>query len=217
MTLFISPTEPASLKEIGKSHLLPESYGVDVLFSSGGKLAGIQRKKFPDDFRASLSDGRLVKEYGQMAALDFPCLLLEGQGRWVNGSLGGFGVQVTRSQFWGFCASSWWIYGVPVFVTDGLAETISFVQWYVKWVSKARHDGLRARPKAKDDWNSGKSPERQIHFLQGLPGVGVKTAEAMVGRFGGVPMRWDVGEEELRELPGVGSKKAAELVRFLER
>lgn len=46
--IYVAPTEPPSLKAIGKVSSLPERVGADVLFFSRGQKHAIQRKELRD-------------------------------------------------------------------------------------------------------------------------------------------------------------------------
>lgn len=83
--ILCSPTEPKALvKTLGKTSGKPESYGVDFMWKADDKWYGVQRKRFPDDLEASLADGRLAKEMGQIQGIDQAFLILEGMGKWTT-------------------------------------------------------------------------------------------------------------------------------------
>ena len=57
--LIVAPTEPLQLRAIAdRVHMLPESYGCDVLVFAGGLKIGVQRKELRD-MLASLDDGSI--------------------------------------------------------------------------------------------------------------------------------------------------------------
>ena len=79
--ILCSPTEPRSLvAELGKTSGKPEQYGVDFMWMSHGFWYGVQRKQYPNDLEASLNDGRLQKELGQITQLEQAFFVLEGFG-----------------------------------------------------------------------------------------------------------------------------------------
>ena len=85
--ILVSPTDRELLALLGDraiSHTLPEQHGADVLVvvAGRGKLA-LQRKTFPDDFLASLEDGRLARELAGLSRTQCPVLIVEGRPQWT--------------------------------------------------------------------------------------------------------------------------------------
>lgn len=213
--MFIAPTEPPALKAIGKSSLLPESYGVDCYFiGTSGRKCGIQRKEIKD-LLASVNDGRLVKEVLQMEALDYKVLIVEGKavysedGYLLNNT---FGKQWTKSQFDGLL---WSIQdrGIWLVRTDSLNDTIETVQRMERWFKKSSHESLSRRPGiGKGILGAGPtSDEVAAWILQSVPGIGPKLADKIVSQFG-QPLRLELTTHELQQIDGVGKKKADSIV-----
>ena len=213
--ILVAPSEPPALKKLGKSSALPESYGVDFLWSGHGGLAGVQRKEL-GDLVASLRDGRLAKEMGQMKQLTWAGLVVEGHGRWTgDGQLVSTYKHFTRKHLVGVL-SSVQADGVKVYVSGGLQETAAVIPMIVEWTGKSEHGGLVGRePIVRDRWGTAVSKAFGIHLLCGLPGVGPKTAEAIWDKFGRVPWRWDVTDEQLLEVDGVGKGTVEKIRRAL--
>lgn len=214
----ISPTEPDRLRLIGETSLIPENYGADVLFSEREKLIGVQRKSFPSDFLASLYDGRLAKEIGQMKALDYAVLLLEGRAAWtLDGELSAeYGTGISKAAFRNICHSIWWIYNISIEWADSIDDTITAISALRHWVAQETHDSLLRRPKSKDYWGTHtRGREWGIHFLQGFPGIGPTTAASIYDTFDRVPLRWDISQDELIKVHGIGQTKSAKLWSIL--
>ncbi len=64
-------------------------------------------------------------------------------------------------------------------------------------------------------WGTPSSRDFQIHFLQGLPGIGPEHAETILDHFGAMPLRWAVTKEELMEVRGVAEKIAERMMGIL--
>lgn len=224
--MFIAPTEPDSLKALGLVKLLPEEYGVDVMWECELGRVGVQRKVFPGDFLASVHDGRLNKEFAQMKALDVAYLLLEGrseQGAWTNeGSLirdmGGKRAAWSRTQHRNFLASTQ-LRGVAVLHSDDLTDTVRMVQTLRLWTDKADHNSLDSRPGPSGDlWGNVSNEDFQDHVLQGLPGIGPKQAAAIRLHLGfPLCLRDGIDREKLMEVPGIGKGKADKIMRVFKR
>lgn len=203
--MFISPTEPKTLRDIGVVDMMPEEYGSDIFWESERGSVGVQRKVIPDDFFASVQDGRLAKQITQMQRLDFRILILEGQCYWSSeGNL--------MDQFYNHWTKDNYslhllniqMKGILVAFTESLTETIRFVRRLPGWLEKASGYSLEYRPHAeKSQWGTREAEDYQSYFLQGIPRTGPKTARAIIETVG-FPFSLNVTEEELLSVPGVG-------------
>lgn len=207
--MFIAPTEPTALKAIGKVSSRPERYGVDVLFPAQGEWCGVQRKEI-SDLIASVHDGRLQREVAQMQHLAKRMVLVEGRLQWTSDGvlLGkGFGRDWTRAMHDGMM---WSLQdrGIWVGTAANIGETVAAVLRFQKWCKKTKHTALTRRPgPAGDAWGTVGSKDFGMHLLMGIEGVGPELADAIWERFGGVPLEWSVGRDELLGVKGLGPKK----------
>ena len=215
--MLVSPTEPASLQALGKTSLVPEQYGSDYLFTSTEfGLVGVQRKEI-SDFVASVQDGRLAKELGMMKRLGLSLLVLEGRVSWTNDGLATW----TRTRWsttqhlgtlWSVQLSGCWIITTPT-----AQETSILISAFTRWTSKPRHISLESRPgPTADEWGKVGNREWGIHLLQGFRGIGPSNARAIVEHFGTVPLMWTVGLSDLVEVPGIGDRRAEQLMEALD-
>lgn len=211
--LLISPTEPKEIRSLGKVSTVPERNGVDVLFSISERLIGVQRKTFPNDFLLSLYDGRLQREILQMSKLSGVILLLEGKPRWtIDGALLDDNRQFTKKQFRGIIWSLALEAGVLVDYTNSLQDTVEWLCMLQNWLKKRSHISLVRRPNPHGAWGEKVTGKNlAIHFLQGLPDVGPKLAEAIYDRFGRLPINWTCTEREFSTIPGIGKKRLEKL------
>jgi ERCC4-type nuclease len=174
----------------------------------------VQRKQFPDDFLASLSDGRLQKEIMQIdSSVAIPLLLLEGRGAgWtIDGRLICGYQRFTRQQMNGILFSLQIEHGIASIWVDSMAQTGPAIMDFRKWTQKHSHKSLTARPgpgtHMKRPW--------QEHFLQGLPAVGPKTASKIMDHFGRLPFTPPT-VEQLAQIDGIGKRKAQAIVGMFE-
>jgi len=207
--LLVSPAEPREYWCLGKSSSLPEKYGADFLFATEQMgLVGIQRKRFPDDFLASLrGQDRVSRELQQMKQLDYGIWILEGMGTWTNDGYLVYGgrYKYYEEELWGFQLSVGKM-GFNLFRVRDQASCIKLIQRIQVWSSKDEHDSLFRRPKPAR-WGEAGSREWSIHFLQGLPGIGYGLAEKIVDSFGRVPFSADFSYEEMSEVVGPSRAK----------
>lgn len=214
--MLIAPTESNALKALGKSSLLPEKHGVDILFAYNGGWYGIQRKEI-SDLIASVHDGRLQRELGQMKRLEKAVLLVEGKIQFtMDGELmgKGFGQPWTRKQHMGLL---WSVRekGVWVDQSESLTDTIAFASAFEAWVRKGKHHSLDRRPGPVTVWGKPDDTDYACHLVQGLPGMGPELAQRIVQMYG-LPFGWKVSREDLLKVPGIGKKTADQLWRSLE-
>ncbi|RKZ12910.1 hypothetical protein DRQ53_14090 [bacterium] len=217
--VLVSPAEPASVKlKIGGTvSAKPEDFGVDFMWASHGKWFGVQRKRFPDDLMASLKDGRLQKELGQMQSLEMAFILLEGFGTWtVDGKVVNQYIDLDVSTMFSLMASITMSFGVPVYRVSDERELVKGVLALQSWTDKGKHVGgvssLSGRPNVSGKWGTADSKEWALHFLQGMKGVGPVQAKAIYEHFGGIPMTWVVdGPEEFEAIEGIGKVRAKAL------
>ena len=223
-SVLIAPTEPPQLRAAGNVNLKTETYGADILIlphlSLGAGWIGVQRKTVAD-LIASVPDGRLGQQVTQMAAtclLSFVCL--EGKPTWTNeGELHGqgYGMRVTK-QGWNSVLLTVRSKGVQVVEVANLAGTIAFCLELEAWAKKPGHSGLTGRSgPPKDAWGRRGSREWERHLLQGFQGVGAEIADRIIDHFDGVPLEWSVGVDGLMGVPGVGKKRAKDLIDALNR
>lgn len=215
--MIVAPTEPPSLRALATQvALLPEEYGVDVLFTAKGKMIGVQRKEF-GDLLASLKDGRLAKECSQMQPLHIASIIIEGEPRWTNdGQLIDRYARFTRAQYRGLLHSLR-SKGIWVIETSGLDETILEILDLNVWCQKDEHMSLARRPAAQGEWGKPTSRDFLLWVLQGFPGIGPGLAARILDRFGGkLPLRWTCTQQDLKGIEGLGPKKLVGLWEGLD-
>lgn len=214
--MLVSPTEPKELRGLGSTSSVPETYGVDFLFPGHSGLCGVQRKEI-SDYIASLRDGRLGKELAQMGRLAVAAVVVEGSVEWSrDGNLVNHRGVFTKAQFMGSVFSIQ-AHGYWVWRTKDKTETAEYLRFVESWLGKARHSGIKQRPKPKNEWGYADNKDWGVHLLQSFPGIGVEVATRIYELFGGVPLRWDCTESDLQRVAGVGKGRAGKLMKALER
>lgn len=216
--VLIAPTEPDLLKRLGSVSGVPEKAGVDVMWSAFGGLVGVQRKEVNDLF-SSIQNGRLNSELAKARArLKVIWLLIEGQlyfdrdGR-LSGRLGSYHSRWTREAFWAFL-SGVQASGVWVAFTDDLGQTVSWCERTMKWSWKENHTSLMTRPNPRGKWGRADSKEWLVHLFSSFEGVSVGKALALIDA--GVRLTWNVDEDELLAVKGIGPVLARRLITSLD-
>lgn len=211
--MLVSPTEPFPIKALGTVSFYPERFGADILIMSKKMRTGIQRKKFPEDFIASLADGRLYTQIELMRTLERSMLIIEGFGSWTSDDmLMDTRLNFSRQQLFSLFFSISFEFGLQIFQVRDINDTIRMLKALDGWVLKEKHNSLRTRPGPTGDaWGRRGNKEYAAHLLQSFPGIGPELATRMVEHFGKAPIQWEVTEEELRGVPGVGKLKAKKI------
>lgn len=213
--ILVSPSEPQTiltlLGDVALTHSMPEQHGADYLFfNTNGSKVGVQRKEVNDLLR-SLEDGRLVKEVAALRRLQCAVLLVEGPMDFPAEGPG-----YTRRQVRNLLRSVAGT-GVRVEHTADLEDTAAALLEMLDYYRKPEHTSMFTRPKAvKNDWKLTTDRDWGMFLLQSFPGIGPVLAGAIFDRFGRVPLAWTCSEKELREVEGIGRKRARELMRSLE-
>lgn len=215
MSILVSPTERGLLSKIGKSSSVPEKKGVDAFWISNGKQWGVQRKEFPNDFVASMRDGRLAKELAQMARLDVAILLIEGYGTWTNDGQN-LEQAISKQQLWNYIVSASLARGIIVYQVASEADGAAFIGSVYEWSRKPVHRSLMSRPKPVGKWGQRGNRDWELHVLQSFEGIGPGVAGKILDHFGGLPLAWTVGVDEMMKVDGIGKKRAEALTRSLE-
>lgn len=181
---------------------------------------GVQRKQFPGDLIASLTDGRLYDQLPRLAELDKAVLIVEGYGKWTEDGelISNKYHNMNISQLHGLLFTIMFEFGVPSVWVKDMDHTARVLVDLENWALKDKHKSLKNRPGPnKNSWGSLTEKHLAQHILQGFPGVGPELAGRVVDKFEGVPLTWTVGEDELMTVEGLGSKKARGMYRALER
>lgn len=214
MAYLVSPSEKNPGKGIKSP--LPEKFGVDWMIVAKASTGGIQRKQFPEDFFASVTDGRLTREIGLMKKLDFRILVLEGRVYYTDDGhlLSPNYSSWTKQQLRNLIRSLKFNHDIHTEWTDSVEDTITVVEELLYWMTKTTHKSLLTRSKSnmKGEWGKEDKREWARFFLQGFPGVGATLAENIYDACGRVPLSWDVEVEDMvAGIPRMGRKTAEHL------
>lgn len=214
----VAPSEPADLKTgLGaiSTPALEDLYGIDVAFWAGGKFIGVQRKRFPEDLVASLRDGRLASQIPKMTRLDHAAIILEGRANWSrDGRLVHGWANLDRRRFRALCWSLTYGYGIAVYWTQDIADTVDSLQAIRSWFGRPESSwgSILIRPKPRSQWSGEVDADQLEYFLEGLPGVSRGRARMILQHIGRVPFSLDV---DLRKVRGIGKVTARRIEEFL--
>jgi len=225
-TYLLSPSEVRLTELFGSAAIvstIPEQKGADILIYTRLGLMGIQIKEVPNDFLASLSDGRLARETSMLAACDFRLLLMRGRFKyWPDGrvSLPGRreGSRFTEKQVRGILFSIKYVKGIDYDYVDDYEDIVSYIKHLDQWIDKEEHLAMFSRPGGpKGAWVVPSAEEVQSWLLQGFEGIGPAIANSIIDHFNGLPLAWTCTSKELMSVPKLSPKRAQYLWNFLPR
>ena len=198
----------------GEDRLVVSNLPVDFTLFAGGKERLIERKKFPSDFLASISDGRLAKQCSLIAEKS-GVLLLEG---YISLTPDGRIRDGRRTRDWTFATVSGMLAtiqasGVIVLWSPQMTSTPMLIHQIYNWFSKKHHNMLQTRTKPRYDWGSPSEKDKLLYVIQGF-GVGVQTAKALLDHFGGIKPFLQADESELCAVNGVGKTRARTILKL---
>ncbi len=219
----VSPTEEDLTQLLGEDAItssMPEEKGADILIYSKQGLYGAQRKKLPHDFILSFQDGRMTRETSLLPKeCKFYEMICEGRFRYFpDGRLAVDRKEpsrFTRRQIRGILFNVKYIKGVPVEYTEDLADTVSYLRWMHSCLNEEKHLGLFRRPSIQSAWYVPTVDELHSWIMQSWQGIGPATAEAVIKRFGGIPLKWTCTLAEMMTVPRLSKDKAREMINTL--
>jgi len=178
----------------------------DFLISAN---VGVERKT-TEDFLGSLIEGKLFGQVRALAAaFPKPLLLLEGSDLFTRR-------QIDSEAIYGVLATISTDFGVPILSTANERESAAMLTALV--IREARRGDRKGRPVPIRGSKPGLSPaERQSFIVEGLPGVSAALAVRLLDHFGSVRELFVADEAGLKEVDGIGPRKAQAILEVIGR
>ncbi len=219
--LLVAPSEheihrilPAT-GESWKISSLPERHGCDILLPTKVGIVGYQRKTLPD-LVASLQDGRLYYELGQLnasATVAYSYLIIESalttttDGNYIEANIS---TSTLRS-----LVAKFQVHGTGWFSTLNPNDTITCCLSVSRYLASGNAWAIHRPKQLSNAWGQVTSESYSLFLLQSFPGIGPKVAKAIYDHFGTVPLAWTVTAAQLAAVPGIGRKRAEALIAAL--
>lgn len=162
----------------------------------------IERKSYRD-LEVSVVDGRLFRQAARLAhEVARGLILIEGPKP--------DRLRVHAHAIAGAILSLAVDWRLPVLFTDAPEESLVLLRLI------AEHRIQPSAPfVARHEYKPKRLTSRRLHVLEGLPGVGPALARRLLSRFATVEEVMMADEDELANVPGIGSRKAAAIRRVL--
>jgi Fanconi anemia group M protein len=168
----------------------------------------IERKTFMD-FSQSIIDGRLFKQATKMK-LFFPTALLIIESGNLNFSPTNIHPLSIKGAFTNLVIK----WKIPILFSQGLEDTASYL-----WLLGSQHinSNRKRRLSLKIKKHLVLSGKQQIYILSAFSGIGQQLATRLVAHFGSIERFIAASEEELKQVRGVGYKKAVRIRKIITR
>jgi len=169
----------------------------------------VERKTITD-LSVSIKDGRLFQQAGKLSSVPIQSMIiLEGTSDMIKS----FGL--TREAIQGALVSLSLLYKIPLLRSKTPEETARLILYAARQIQSYGSKQIYPRPfpyarGLKDKY------KRQIHVLQGLPGVGPARARLLLDKFGTLKAIFNAPVKELEEIPGIGRNTARQINRIID-
>ena len=217
--IFVSSNEWRRVeKYLGESGIKLELPFDFQLYTERG-IVTAERKKFPGDFIASVSDGRLARECAAMREIgDYRIVISEGRPKYKNGKLmsGRKVLDWNKQAIRNLYRSIRYVEACDVEFSDNIQDTVTILLELQQYFDKKRHFSIRNRLGLSSAWPYSTYHEKFIYWIQGC-GAGIKAsrAERIAGAFHNPMELFNASVKDIMQVSGIGSKMAESIYNFL--
>ena len=164
----------------------------------------VVERKTKDDFVVSLMEGRLFKQCYHLRNSSFiSSLIIEGNPFHTKHD-------IAREAIRGALLSVSLVWQIPINYTSSVEDTVQMLGMIAQQNLNQQQVIYRHGYKPKTSY------KQKQRFLQGLPMVGPKIAEALIQHFGTVQEICTADEKSLLAVPGVGKERVQKIKMFME-
>lgn len=166
----------------------------------------VVERKSAYDFAHSLFDGRLFDQASRLAeAYPIVIYIVEGDPFRIRRFSG------RREQLTAALTALILDFNVKVIYSLGPDHTAAIIASLARRMQHGGRRGVVIHKKPK----LSTTREWQLYILQSFPGIGPKTAERILERFGSIEAFVRASISEIAKVPGIGEKRAEEIKRIL--
>jgi len=204
-TLVIADDRENSVsKKLSKMDIKVQKKRLEVADFLVAEETAIERKK-TEDFVDSLIDQRLFSQIKEMHQFDNPIIIIEGDDLHSHR-------RVHPNAIRGALASLASDHNLPTIWTDDEEETAEMLKILAEREQEEKDKDIAVRG------SSGPKSEIEMQkfIVAGLPDVNTKLAKRLLGRFGNIENIFTASEEELKNVEGIGEKKAGKIKQILK-
>lgn len=205
ITVYADDRENAVAKKLSRMDLIVRKQRLKVADFIVSDRTAVERKK-AEDFVDSVIDSRLFEQVQELQQFQRPVIIIEGEGLYHHRD-------IHPNALRGAMATLAIDYSIPIIWSDDRKDTAKILESLAKreQEEKDREISIRGQKSGRTD------QELQEFFIAGLPGVNTKIAERILAHFGSIQKTVNASEEELKDVEGIGEKKASTIKELLTR
>ncbi len=205
VTVVVDDRENSVAKELSRKEIEVDKTRLEVADFMVSDDTVVERKR-TDDFVDSIVDNRLFDQIREIQQFQNPVLLLEGENLYTHRDISPEAIQ-------GALTSIILDYEMPILWSDDESETVQLLLSMAKREQEERNKDVQVRGQSEGKTQA----ELQEFIAAGLPGVNTKIAERLLKEFGDLEKIFTASEEELRNVEGIGEKKAEKIRSTVKR
>ncbi len=192
-------------KKLSKMDLVVNKERLEVSDFIVSEDTAVERKS-DSDFVDSLIDQRLFEQIQELKQFDNPIIIIEGDDLYSHR-------KIHPNAIRGALASVTADYNIPIIWTDDEKETAEMLRVLAEreQQEKDKDVAIRGNTYSKSD------KELQEFVAAGLPDVNTKLAERLLKEFSTLESVFTASEEELKDVEGIGDKKAEKILSLLKK
>lgn len=199
LEIYADDRENAVAKELSKMDIKVNKERLEVADFLVSDATAVERKK-AEDFVDSVLDSRIFDQLIEMQQYAKPVVLVEGKDLYSHRD-------VHPNAIRGALATIALDYEIPIIWSDGRSETANILKSLAEREQEEKDRDVAVR----GDTSPKSDRELQKYVVAGMPGVNTKIAERLLEEFGSVEKVVTASETELKEVEGIGEKKAARI------
>ena len=196
--------ENAVAKTLSRLDLTVNKKRLEVADFLVSDRTAVERKEV-EDFVDSIVDNRLFEQIQELHQFNRPIIIVEGDNLYGHRD-------VHPNAIRGAMASIAVDHEIPVLWSDDVEDTAELL----KSLARREQEEDDREVSVRGQSSSRSTEELQKFVVAGLPGVNSKIAERMLSSFGSVEKIVNAEFEDLKNVQGIGDKKAADIKELLE-
>ena len=205
LEIYVDDRENSVAKELSRMEVVVDKRRMEVADFLVSEDTAVERKQ-AEDFVDSILDSRLFDQLIEMQEYMKPVLIIEGRDLYSHRD-------VHPNAIRGALATVALDYGIPVIWSEDDKETAKILKSLAKREQEDKDKDVAVRASR----SSKTEKDLQEYMVAGLPGVNSKIAERLLKNFETVENVYTASFEELKEVEGIGDKKAARIRELLEK
>ncbi|MFB6180475.1 MAG: DEAD/DEAH box helicase [Candidatus Nanohalobium sp.] len=205
LKIYADDRENAVAKELSRSNVEVKKKRLDVADFLVSERSAVERKE-ASDFVDSVMDSRLFEQLQNLHQFENPVLVIEGEDLYSHRDIHPNAVR-------GALASVALDHGVAILWSEGVKDTSEMLKALAKREQEKNSEEVAIRGEKAPKTEA----ELQEYVVAGLPSVNTKIARRLLEEFGSIKKVFTASEKSLRQVEGIGEKKAENIRQLIEK